>query len=145
MTHIHQDTQPVTDIHRRQCLACIVLVLLALSPLLVLPWLHTSAATSDADALDVWPPQAAAMGLVLQNQPDDATGLYVLAVMERSAAQRMGLEAGDLLLSLDGMQLSSCDELDALLAATPQAATLSFTLLRDGQELTLSLDAPDAS
>lgn len=144
MTHIHQDTQPVTSIHRRQYLACIVLVLLALSPLLVLPWLHPSA-TSDADTLDVWPPQAAAMGLVLQNQPDDAAGLYVLAVMERSAAQRMGLEAGDLLLSLDGMRLSSCDELDALLAATPHAATLSFTLLRDGQELTLSLDAPDAS
>lgn len=142
MTHIHQDTQPVTAIHRKQFLACTILALLALSPLLVLPWLNTSTAVSGTGELDAWPPQAAALGLVLQNQADESDGLYVLAVMENSAAQRLGLEAGDLLLSLDGVDLRSCDELDALLAASSNSTTLNLTLIRDGQQLALDLDAP---
>ena len=79
-----------------------------------------------------------ALGLVLQNQTEGGQGLYVLAVMENSAAQHMGLEAGDLLLSLDGVAFSSCDELDALLAASPASARLEFSLLRDSQQVTLS-------
>ncbi len=75
---------------------------------------------------------------MLQNQTEGDQGLYVLAVMENSAAQHMGLEAGDLLLSLDGVALSSCDELDALLAASPASARLEFSLLRDSQQVTLS-------
>ena len=137
MTDIHQDTQPVAAIHRRHYLACVILALLALSPLLVLPWINTSVAINGADELDDWPQQAAALGLVLQNQ-GEGDGLYVLAVMENSAAQHMGLEAGDLLLSLDGVDLYSCDELDALLASSTSASTLEFSLLRDSQELTLS-------
>ena len=145
MTHFHQYTPPVTAIHRRQFFACLVLGILALSPLLVLPWLNTSAAISDVDKLDAWPQQAAALGLVLQNQSEEEEGLYVLAVMESSAAQTMGVEAGDLLLSLDGIALSSCDELDALLSASPNASSLTFTLLRDGQELTLDLSSPQGT
>ena len=132
MTDTHRDTQPVTAIHRKQYLACVLLALLALSPMLVLPWLNTSVAVNGADE------QAAALGLVLQNQTEGDQGLYVLAVMENSAAQHMGLEAGDLLLSLDGVALSSCDELDALLAASPASARLEFSLLRDSQQVTLS-------
>ena len=128
MTDTHRDTQPVTAIHRKQYLACVLLALLALSPMLVLPWLNTSVAVNGADEL----------GLVLQNQTEGDQGLYVLAVMENSAAQHMGLEAGDLLLSLDGVALSSCDELDALLAASPASARLEFSLLRDSQQVTLS-------
>ncbi len=138
MTDTHRDTQPVTAIHRKQYLACVLLALLALSPMLVLPWLNTSVAVNGADELDAWPQQAAALGLVLQNQTEGGQGLYVLAVMENSAAQHMGLEAGDLLLSLDGVALSSCDELDALLAASPASARLEFSLLRDSQQVTLS-------
>ena len=52
MTDTHRDTQPVTAIHRKQYLACVLLALLALSPMLVLPWLNTSVAVNGADELD---------------------------------------------------------------------------------------------
>ena len=65
MTDTHRDTQPVTAIHRKQYLACVLLALLALSPMLVLPWLNTSVAVNGADELDAWPQQAAALGLPL--------------------------------------------------------------------------------
>lgn len=68
MTETHRDTQPVTAIHRKQYLACVLLALLALSPMLVLPWLNTSVAVNGADELDAWPQQAAALGLVLQTR-----------------------------------------------------------------------------
>ena len=120
MTDTHRDTQPVTAIHRKQYLACVLLALLALSPMVVLPWLNTSVAVNGADELDAWPQQAAALGLVLQNQTEGGQGLYVLAVMENSAAQHMGLEAGDLLLSLDGVAFSSCDGQQVTLSFVPQ-------------------------
>ncbi len=62
MTDTHRDTQPVTAIHRKQYLACVLLALLALSPMLVLPWLNTSVAVNGADEMDAWPQQAAALG-----------------------------------------------------------------------------------
>ena len=76
MTDTHRDIQPVTAIHRKQYLACVLLALLALSPMLVLPWLNTSVAVNGADELDAWPQQAAALGLVLQNQTEGDQGLY---------------------------------------------------------------------
>jgi len=68
-------------------------------------------------------------------------GVYVDSVDEGSAAQQAGLRAGDCILSADGQQISSGDQLAAIIAQKSVGDTLALQIMRDGltQDLTATL------
>ncbi len=83
-------------------------------------------------------PSAAALGLVVQ---DTDSGLYVLAVREGSAADLAGVRSGDYLLSVDDNAVTTADEMENLLLSQEEGA-LSFTLMRYGAEITITVSLP---
>ncbi len=68
-------------------------------------------------------------------------GVYVDSVDEGSADQQAGLRAGDCILSADGQQISSGDQLAAIIAQKSVGDTLALQIMRDGltQDLTATL------
>ena len=77
--------------------------------------------------------QAADLGLILQST-ESQDGVYVLAVMDQGAASVAGIQAGDTILSVDGVSLASAAEFDERLPENA-GTTLTLTLLRGGDEL----------
>lgn len=77
------------------------------------------------------------LGLVLL---DAESGVSVLAVMDRSEADRAGIQPGDLLLQADGIDFDNVDQLEELLQATQQQS-MHITLQRSTDEsMTVQLD-----
>ena len=68
------------------------------------------------------------------SQPPEppASGLMLSAVLPGSAAARVGLQAGDVLLRCGEQRLESIDDLKTALAAGPE----SFRYWREGKEAT---------
>ncbi len=109
--------------------AAAILCLIFVHPHLF-PTQETPAATAE--------PSAAALGLVVQ---DTDSGLYVLAVREGSAADLAGVRSGDYLLSVDDSAVTTADEMENLLLRQEEGA-LSFTLMRYGAEITITVSLP---
>ena len=88
----------------------------------------------------------AAMGVSLVDIQDaqtamayrvDRAGVYVLAVNDGSAAQKAGIQAGDCIVSVDGTEISDASSLTALIESHSVGDTISVSVLRNGQTLTL--------
>jgi serine protease Do len=73
----------------------------------------------------------------------ERTGILVRAVEDGSAADRAGLERGDLLVAARGKDLERIDDLYAALDA-PGAGALELTVLRGSDERTLEVDLGEA-
>ena len=67
------------------------------------------------------------------------TGVEINEVVPGKPAHRAGLEAGDILVSLDGKQVSSVDEVHKLLGATSVGRTMTAKLLRGASLLEKSV------
>ena len=78
----------------------------------------------------------AQLGLVLL---DDASGLYVLGVIDGSLAGSAGIEPGDYLTSTGDMPLTAASQLEDLLAGRNEAVALPLTLNRHDQIFTVNL------
>lgn len=65
-------------------------------------------------------------------------GLYICLVDPDSAAAKLGIAPGDVLVTYDGTAVSSLAELKAL-QATHSSATVVITTCRDGQHATYTL------
>ena len=121
-------------------LACAVLIVLVLAPILLLTLPRSSSeAPSQRPAADM-PLQAASLGLVLE---DKNGSVNVLAVMQNSPAEQQGMQAGDQLLSLNGEPLPSVDALDTLIESMVGSSKLSFELRRQGQSITVDFAHKD--
>lgn len=88
------------------------------------------------------PPQMVSnLGLLVDSKGGGAgDGLHVLAVTPGGNAERMGLRAGDVLVALNGAQLSSADGAAALrntVDTLPDGARLDFSVRRDGRTTTI--------
>ncbi|WP_107850929.1 Do family serine endopeptidase [Oceanimonas marisflavi] len=72
-------------------------------------------------------------------------GAFVSQVLEDSAADKAGLKAGDIIISLDGKPIRSFGELRAKVATMGADRTVKLGLFRDGKEKTVEVTLDHAS
>lgn len=68
--------------------------------------------------------------------PSDARGALFVTVFSGSAAEDAGLEAGDLVTSIDDHTIASLDDLTSVLAGYDPGTEVDVTVVRDGSERT---------
>lgn len=66
-------------------------------------------------------------------------GMYVTAVEAPGPFEQQLLEPGDILMSLNGITLTTQNQLDAMIHSSQVGDTLEALVYRDGEELTLTL------
>jgi regulator of sigma E protease len=66
-------------------------------------------------------------------------GIMVRAVVENSPAEEAGIEPGDVILEVGGQPIHNSADLSDMVNSVEEGAELSFTLLRDGQEVSKTL------
>jgi serine protease Do len=67
------------------------------------------------------------------------TGAIVQSVLANSAAQKAGLEPGDVIVEFNGRQVPNRDDLVKMVVATKPGSTVPVKILRNKQEKTLSV------
>ena len=63
----------------------------------------------------------------------NAYGVYVVEVVKGGPAEKAGLQAGDRIVSVDGTEIASKDDLGTLMQKHAAGDTLSITIARDGR------------
>ena len=66
-------------------------------------------------------------------------GVYVVEVVKGGPAEKAGLQAGDRIVSVDGTEIASKDDLGTLMQKHAAGDTLSITIARDGQMQTVNV------
>ena len=69
----------------------------------------------------------------------NAYGVYVVEVVKGGPAEKAGLQAGDRIVSVDGTEIASKDDLGTLMQKHTAGDTLSITIARDGQMQTVNV------
>ena len=69
----------------------------------------------------------------------DAKGALVAEVMEDTPAQRGGMERGDIIISFDGKEVETPNELQRIVASTPPDKKVKAKVIRDGKIETLTV------
>ena len=69
----------------------------------------------------------------------NAYGVYVVEVVKGGPAEKAGLRAGDRIVSVDGTEIASKDDLGTLMQKHAAGDTLSITIARDGQMQTVNV------
>jgi serine protease Do/serine protease DegQ len=69
--------------------------------------------------------------------PKDAKGVAITDISPDGPAERAGLKRSDVILTIDGKQVSSLEELRLGIAQMPPDSKVKVKLMRDGKELTL--------
>ena len=75
----------------------------------------------------------------------EVKGIILRQVLPGSAADDAGLEAGDIILSMDGQTLHNIGELSKFLISHQPGDTMNMTLLRDSEELIASITLGERS
>jgi serine protease Do len=70
---------------------------------------------------------------------DMVEGAYVKTVNEGSAAEKAGLQPGDIITALDGKTVSGSSELTSMVRQYHAGDTAEITVSRDGEEVTLTI------
>ncbi|MGB5396521.1 MAG: DegQ family serine endoprotease [Gammaproteobacteria bacterium] len=93
------------------------------------------------------------LGVVMQNlTPDLANafgldlhqGVVISQVIEKSAAEKAGLKAGDVVLSIDGVPVKSASAMRNIVGMLRVGETMKVKVIRDNKELTLKATIQDA-
>ena len=66
-------------------------------------------------------------------------GVYIMEVVKGGPAEQAGLKAGDRIVSIDGSEIASKDDLGTLMQKHAAGDPLSITVARDGQMQTVSV------
>ena len=69
----------------------------------------------------------------------NAYGVYVVEVVKGGPAEKAGLQAGDRIVSVDGTEIASKDDLGTLMQKHAAGDTLSITIARDGKMQTVNV------
>ena len=69
----------------------------------------------------------------------NAYGVYVVEVVKGGPAEKAGLQARDRIVSVDGTEIASKDDLGTLMQKHAAGDTLSITIARDGQMQTVNV------
>ena len=72
----------------------------------------------------------------------DADAVAVVEVIAGSLAERIGLEAGDVIYAVDGKQVTDPQEVVQLVFGAGAGQTLTFSIVRAGKEQTMSATLP---
>jgi S1-C subfamily serine protease len=75
----------------------------------------------------------------------NASGVRVLEVVPSGPAERTGVRAGDLLVSLDGVALATLSDLQRVLAAERIGRSLEVILVRRGERISLTVTPAEAA
>ncbi len=70
---------------------------------------------------------------------DRETGVLIVDIVPNSPAQSAGLEAGDVIVEIDGEAIDNATQVQEIVEASEVGATLEVTVDRDGKEQTLSV------
>ncbi len=70
---------------------------------------------------------------------EDHEGALVSAVVDGTPAEKAGLEAGDLIISIDGKKIKEVRDLTRLVAAAGPKTDVTFQLIRDGNKIQKSV------
>lgn len=70
---------------------------------------------------------------------DTKHGAFVSQVMDDSAAQEAGIEAGDIIIKINGKLIKAFGDLRAQVATMGAGSKLTLTLIRDGKEKTVNV------
>ena len=73
-----------------------------------------------------------------KNEIHTVSGLEVLRVYPRTAAESSGLLVGDLLESINGIEINSRDQMNKVASAIKIGQTLTLRVVRNGQPILLS-------
>ena len=65
-------------------------------------------------------------------------GIYVVDVVSGSSADKAGLQPGDRIVSIDGSEIASRDDVTSIIDQHTAGDTISITVARDGQMVTVS-------
>jgi S1-C subfamily serine protease len=79
----------------------------------------------------------------LADHPKPEPGVLIAAVGEETAAAEAGLARGDVLLAIDGDGVNTAAELQYMILMHEPGDTLALTVLRGGEELTLTVTLGD--
>ena len=71
---------------------------------------------------------------------DKAHGALVTEPQDNSPASKAGIEAGDTILSINGLEVEDAKDLARKIAAFPPKTVVDVTLWRDGKEVTVKVD-----
>lgn len=89
------------------------------------------------------------LGITIQNITEDMSkqysmpvGVYITDVSTMSAAERAGLQKGDIIVGFAGEDVKTADELNALKAKQTPGDTVAVKIDRNGKEMTLDLVIP---
>ena len=69
----------------------------------------------------------------------NAYGVYVVEVVKGGPAEKAGIQAGDRIVSVDGTEIASKDDLGTLMQKHAAGDTLSITIAREGQMQTVNV------
>ena len=69
----------------------------------------------------------------------NAYGVYVVEVVKGGPAEKAGLQAGDRIVSVDGTEIASKDDLGTLMQKHAAGDTISITIAREGQMQTVNV------
>lgn len=72
-------------------------------------------------------------------------GAFVLEVSADSAAEKSGIQAGDIITEMNGKEIDSFQELRAKIASTGAGSEIELTLLRKGKRKTVEVTLGDAT
>lgn len=73
----------------------------------------------------------------LQLENTNSAGLYIVEVVEGSAAELVGLQKGDIILAIDGKEITSFKQFRQLLYQNKVGDTISLTIQRNGETFTV--------
>ena len=89
------------------------------------------------------------LGITIKNITEDMSkqysmpvGVYITDVSTMSAAERAGLQKGDIIVGFAGEDVKTADELNALKAKQTPGDTVAVKIDRNGKEMTLDLVIP---
>ena len=71
-------------------------------------------------------------------------GLYIDAVEEDSPAARLGIESGDILISIDGTRISGAEDLETVLYNYEAGDTVTIVIVHSGQYYQTQLELTEA-
>jgi len=88
------------------------------------------------------------IGVVIQNLDadlaqsfglDNVRGALIAEVQSGDPAEEAGLQAGDILLEIDGMEVTTVQSASRMIAGLPVNEPAEFLVLRDGREMTIDV------
>ncbi len=89
------------------------------------------------------------LGITIRDSTEDMSkqysmpvGVYITEVSSMSAAERAGLQKGDIITEFAGETVTSADDLNAIKAKQTSGDTVSVKIDRNGKEMTLDLVIP---